>query len=199
MPVMSRCRRPRLLRKISTACRSPSAQPSATYLVQYWTSCSVRRQHGVGWAARLLPGSHEIGPPVRRRGAKLGYLGDRIDAGRLAGDLAAVAERQRHLGFRDDGRAHDDLAALPPLDHVVEIIDAIERAFVAAQHLVDGESARREPSPRAIGEARPDRGCPDAPPPARPPQARFPPSSPAGIRATAAGRRRPLPARSRRP
>src|SRR5271165_6731176 len=34
------------------------------------------RQHGVGRPARLLPGPHEIGPPVRWSGAKLSDLGD---------------------------------------------------------------------------------------------------------------------------
>src|ERR1700677_248602 len=74
-------------------------------------------QDSIGRPAGLLPRPHEIGPPVRRRGAELSDLGYRIDAGGLAGDLAAVAERHRHFGLRDDRRAHDDLAAWTAQNH----------------------------------------------------------------------------------
>ena len=42
----------------------------------------------------------------------------------------------------------------PPQDHVVEIVNSVEHALVAAQHLVDREGPRREPAARAIGEPR---------------------------------------------
>ena len=108
----------------------------------------------IGRRRRVRPGSDQIDPPVRRRGGQLGASRDLVDPAGLARDLAAIAEREGHLRFRHDRRAHQRLPAAERNHERAEIIRCIEFGFMPAQHLVDGEGACRQPTPRAVGQRR---------------------------------------------
>ena len=111
------------------------------------------RQHGLGRAMRPAPIPNQIGPPVRRRRGQLRLPRDRIDAGRLTGDLPGVTQGKSHLRLRYDRRAHQDLACAMMDDQGTEIINAIEHRLVTPQHFVDCEGSGGKAALGAVTQA----------------------------------------------